>query len=185
MPQQLNNVFRAPADRLIVSAALAILMVATRLGHFGEFSGPPDASWAVFFLGGLWLRSGLMFSGFFALAFATDLAAVALGTPTDCFSPAYAFLIPAYGALWFAGSLTDRFASAPFAVVAAAATTFGLANLGMYWFANVSGVDAGVYAAAVVRYFPHYLIVMSVYVTVALLASAVLHSRLLESARRQ
>lgn len=172
-----KNSINSPQARLLVMAALVLLMGLTRLGHFGEFANPPDASWAVFFLGGLWLRNLRTFALFFGLAFATDLAAVALGTPTDCFSPAYGFLIPAYGALWIAGAATERLAIAPVAVVFSAAATFCIANLGMFLFANASGAAAGAYAAAVVGYFPHYLLTMAAYVTVGLLAQLLLQRR--------
>ena len=52
-----KNSITNPQLRLLVMTALVLLMGVTRLGHFGEYSAPPDASWAVFFLGGLWLRS--------------------------------------------------------------------------------------------------------------------------------
>ena len=45
----------------IIVAALAAVMGVTRLGHFGEFAGLPDASWAVFFLAGLWLADMVLF----------------------------------------------------------------------------------------------------------------------------
>jgi hypothetical protein len=83
-------------------------MFVTRVGHFGEYGGPPDASWAVFFLAGLWLRMPRLFPAFFALGWVADLAAFALGTPNLCYSPAYLFLIPAYGALWMAGHWVAR-----------------------------------------------------------------------------
>jgi len=172
-----KNSITNPQLRLLVMTALVLLMGVTRLGHFGEYSAPPDASWAVFFLGGLWLRSLRAFALFFGLAFATDLAAVALGTPADCFSPAYAFLMPAYGALWFAGTTTDSLVRAPVAVAAGAAVTFCIANLGMFWFANTSGAAAAAYASAVIGYFPHYLFTAAAYVTVGLMAQLVLQRR--------
>jgi hypothetical protein len=176
-----KNSITTPQARLLVMTALVLLMGVTRLGHFGEYSSPPDASWAVFFLGGLWLRNMRNFALFFGLAFATDLAAVALGTPADCFSPAYGFLIPAYAALWIAGAATTSLARAPVAVAAGAAATFCIANLGMFLFANTSGVAATAYVAAVVGYFPHYLFTMAAYVTVGLLAQLLLQRRVVVS----
>ncbi|MEY4358035.1 MAG: hypothetical protein RL469_1361 [Pseudomonadota bacterium] len=172
-----KNSITTPQLRLLVLMALVLLMGATRLGHFGEYASPPDASWAVFFLGGLWLRKLRIFALFFGLAFATDLAAVALGTPADCFSPAYAFLIPAYGALWVAGATTESLLRAPVAVAAGAAATFCIANLGMFLFANTSGATAATYVTAVIGYFPHYLFTMAAYVTVGLMAQLVLQRR--------
>jgi hypothetical protein len=121
----------------LVALALAVVMFATRLGHFGEYGGPPDASWAVFFLAGLWLRMPRLFPAFFALGWVADLAAFALGTPNLCYSPAYLFLIPAYGALWMAGHWVARraegqLARTVLAVPVAALVAFVVANLGMY-----------------------------------------------------
>lgn len=160
---------------LIVAAALAVIMAVTRLGHFGEYGGPPDASWAVFFLGGLWLREARLFPAFFVLGWLVDLAAFALGTPTDCYSIAYLFLVPAYGSLWWAGrwAAEGGLGRITLAVVAGASTTFFFANLGMYWLApSVSAPTLMTFASAVSGYFPGYLLTMSVYVSMGLLAAA-------------
>lgn len=163
-----------------VAALLAVVMAFTRLGHFGEYGGPLDASWAVFFLAGLWLQDLRLFPAFFVLGWLVDLAAFAMGTPTDCYSIAYLFLIPAYGSLWVAG----RWASAggyrriTIAVLAGAATTFAFANLGMYWLApSPSTPTFAAFAGAVAGYFPGYLLTMSVYVAIGLIADAALRLR--------
>ena len=169
-----------------VALLLAVVMSVTRIGHFGEAGGPPDASWAVFFLAGMWLRSYKLFPAFFALAWIADLTAFALGTPTDCYSPAYFFLIPAYAALWFAGSWVAREDFRPLqfglAVVGSAATTFAIANLGMFWLAPPSSAVGIVeYAASVVGYFPGYLLTMSVYVAGAVALALALRFKRLAS----
>lgn len=159
---------------LFLAAALALGMVVTRVGHFGEFNGPPDASWAVFFLGGLWLRDLRVFPAFFALAWFADLFAFALGTPTNCYSIAYLALIPAYGALWLAGRWVAARgnSSVRIAVVgsSAALVTFAIANLGMFWWATPATTPTlASFVPAVAGYFPGYLLTMSVYVGAALL----------------
>jgi len=118
-----------------LALGLALAMFVTRIGHFGEYGGPPDASWAVFFLAGLWLREARLFPAFFALAWVADLVAFGLGTPTLCYSPAYLFLIPAYGLLWWAGQAVAKAGAGwriALAVPVAAVGCFALANLGMY-----------------------------------------------------
>jgi hypothetical protein len=105
-------------QRAIVFTLIASLLVATRLNlplsltHFGPI---PDASWAAFFLGGFYLRSGTRwaFPVFMALAVLTDYVVIS-GQGMDffahyCMSAAYWFLIPAYFALWFGGMLMRRF----------------------------------------------------------------------------
>jgi hypothetical protein len=105
-------------QRAIVFTLIASLLVATRLNlpvsltHFGPI---PDASWAAFFLGGFYLRSGTRwaFPVFMALAVLADYVVIS-GQGMDffahyCMSAAYWFLIPAYFALWFGGMLVRRF----------------------------------------------------------------------------
>lgn len=171
---------------LVVASVLAVLMAVTRVGHFGEFNGPPDASWAVFFLAGLWLRDARGFPVFFALAWVSDLIAFALGTPTDCYSLAYLALIPAYGALWWAGMKLADAGVAPMraaiSVVGSAAVTFTVANLGMFWWAPpASASTLSAFATAVAGYFPGYLLTMSLYVIAGLSVEAVLRRRLARS----
>ena len=160
--------------------ALAGVMALTRIGHFGENGGPVDASWAVFFLAGLWLRDLRLFPGFFAIAWASDLAAFALGTPTNCYSIAYLSLIPAYAALWWAG----RWASGgglgrvALGVLGGTAVTFVVANLGMFLFApSPAAPSLGAFAAAVAGYYPGYLLTASMYVAVGLMGEAALGVR--------
>ncbi len=177
-----------------VAVTLALLMVLTRFGHFGELSRLPDASWAVFFLGGLLLRDARVFAGFFALAWLVDLGSVAAGTPVDCFSVAYLFLVPAYGALWFAGRQAAPWlhgvraargmASAAaglrslgvlsLALVAGVTAAFVVSNLGYWAFgAGFAPLSAGDYAAQVSRYLPGYLLASAIYVGAALVAGTV------------
>lgn len=180
----------------VVALALAALMVLTRFGHFGELSRLPDASWAVFFVGGLLLRDARLFAAFFGLAWIIDLASFAAGTPVDCFSLAYLFLVPTYGALWFTGRglaswlQAQGAAGRPGAGAGASRRTFVLAvslalavgvaaafvvsNAGFWAFGSgFSPMGAGEYSARVARYLPGYLLATAIYVTIALGAQAV------------
>jgi hypothetical protein len=174
----------------LVALALAVVMFATRLGHFGEYGGPPDASWAVFFLAGLWLRMPRLFPAFFALGWVADLAAFALGTPNLCYSPAYLFLIPAYGALWMAGQWVARRAEGQLArtvvaVPVAALVAFVVANLGMYLLApSPTATGLADFAAQVSGWFPGYLLTMATYVSVGLLGAALWSLRRADLASR-
>lgn len=161
-----------------VALALGLVMFVTRVGHFGEYGGPPDASWAVFFLAGLWLRDARMLPAFFALGWGADLAAFSLGTPNVASSPAYLFLLPAYGALWAAGQWVGsraehRLPRVAVAVLGSAAVAFAVANLGMYLFSPpATPMGLSTFAAQVVGWFPGYLLTMSVYVASGLLIAA-------------
>jgi hypothetical protein len=167
-------------------------MVLTRFGHFGELSRLPDASWAVFFLGGLLLRDARAFAAFFGLAWVIDLASFASGTPVDCFSLAYLFLVPAYGVLWFAGtraasglrsqgatagaraSRTTAVATLSLALALGVGAAFVVSNAGFWAFgAGFGPLSAGEYAARVARYLPGYLLATALYVALALGAQAV------------
>ncbi len=91
-------------NQLVTGLALAAVMAATRSHHFASLSHLPDASWAVFFLAGVYLRPAWTLPALFALAAFLDFAAVNWqGVSSFCVSPAYVALIPAYGALWFGG----------------------------------------------------------------------------------
>jgi hypothetical protein len=176
--------------RLVVLALVA-LMVLTRFGHFGELSRLPDASWAVFFLGGLLLRDARVFAAFFGLAWLIDLGSFASGTPVDCFSFAYLFLVPAYGALWFAGRRAASWlqaAGAPvgeswrpaavvalsFAIVAGVTAAFVVSNAGFWAYGSgFSPMGAAEYASRVAGYLPGYLLATSIYVALGLGARAV------------
>jgi hypothetical protein len=90
--------------QILIGLVLVALMIVTRGHHFASVSHLPSASWAVFFLAGFYLRSGWAFAGLLALAGGLDLAAVTWGGVSNfCVSPAYPFLLPAYGSLWLAG----------------------------------------------------------------------------------
>lgn len=93
-------------SRALVLLLLAVLLAGTRMHHFAAL---PDASWAVFFLGGFYLRDWTRwaFPALMALAVLVDyLVITAQGLSFwqhYCVSPAYWCLVPAYFALWGGG----------------------------------------------------------------------------------
>lgn len=142
-------------QRAAILVVLAALMVATRshlpalLTHLGPI---PDASWAVFFVAGFYLRnwSRWAFPAFMALAMGVDYAVIT-GQGMDfwahyCVSAAYWCLVPAYLALWMGGSLTARFsqrlsdnrtlAVACVALVASVALCHLLSQGSFYWISD-------------------------------------------------
>jgi hypothetical protein len=97
--------------RLGIGALLALAMLATRVNHFVPV---PDASWAVFFVAGFYLR-GLgrwAFPALMALAVAIDAWVIGQAGLSFwdhyCVSVAYWFLVPAYAAMWFGGALLAK-----------------------------------------------------------------------------
>lgn len=119
---------------------LLLLMLATRFHHIGSAWHLPDASWAVFFLGGFYLRRA-QFPLLIAAAVAIDFSFFALGGSTYCLSVAYGFLLPAYAALWFAGEWLSRqrehnarfFALAAACWWVSASVAYLLSNGSFYW----------------------------------------------------
>jgi hypothetical protein len=161
-----------------IVAALILLMAATRYNHFGSSVALPDASYAVYFLGGLFL--GRKRGGWAILALLLVEAALVdfyainyQGVSGWCVTEAYAFLMGAYAVLWSAGrwyaprhdlsgkSLPGLFATA----VAAVSVAFVIANVSFYLLAGYFGsMGVAEYAAGVVQYFGSYVAVAMIYI---------------------
>ncbi len=169
-----------------IGLALAVLMAVTRSHHFATTTHLPDASWAVFFLAGFYLRPLWVFPALLALAGAGDYVAITRFAVSDfCVSPAYAFLVPAYGTLWLAGrwyARRHRFALAtlmPLAgsVLAGAFLCEIFSSGGFYFFSGrFAEPDLVTFAQRLARYFPPSLTAMGFYVAVAAIVHAALGS---------
>lgn len=157
----------------ILTLLLALLMLATRGHHYLTPLHLPDASWAIFFLGGLTLRSRWLFGALFVLASAIDYVAITWGGVSSfCVTGAYLFLLPAYGALWFAGrSCAARFTGSrwdliPFALYALAGTLACelLSSGGFYFFSGrFAEPTLGEFAGRLVAYLPGNLQAVALY----------------------
>jgi hypothetical protein len=165
--------------RTIIALLLALLMLATRGHHEITPVNLPDASWAIFFLAGLYLRSHWLFAGFFLLAAGMDYVAITWGGVSSfCVTDAYLFLIPAYGALWFAGrsynistDLTHR-DLLPLALFALGGTLIcELISSGGFYFFSGRFVDTNLseFAGRLVKYLPGNLFNQAIYLGVAAL----------------
>lgn len=150
-----------------IGLALAALMAATRMHHFGSALHLPDASLAVFMLAGFFIASPLFFAGLLLEAGVLDYVAIAhLGVSDWCVTPAYWFLIPTYAALWFAGRYYARihqqnwrslgmFSGIAFAAVSVA---FFISNGAFYLFSGrYPDTSVAEYGARVAQYYPQYL----------------------------
>lgn len=167
-----------------IGLALAALMTSTRSHHFATALHLPDASWAVFFLAGLYLRPWWMFPALLALAGASDYLAINVFSVSDfCVSPAYGFLAPAYGALWLAGRwYAGRYRFALFTLIPLVASVLAGAALcelfssgGFYFFSGrFAETSLAEFGSRLVRYFPPSLASMTFYIALAATAHAAL-----------
>lgn len=170
-----------------IGMVLAVAMVATRYHHLGSLLHLPDASMAVFFLGGLYLRRHLAFLLMLALAVAVDWASVGLAGNSDfCITAAYSLLPLAYAALWYAGRTFASYLTATpvalagaFGVAALAATvSFAISNGAFYWLGGrYSHPHAAEYLARLWQWGPLFVRTTLAYVAVGLAAYAVLARR--------
>lgn len=163
--------------RWMAGAALMLLMVLTRSSHTGTAVDLPDASWAVFFVAAFYLRAAALFPLFMLAAWLIDLSAVKLGGVSDfCVTPAYFTLVPAYGALWLAGSWyagihRERLATllpltVSFVLAAALCDLFSSGGFYLYsgYFQDPSW---GEYVTRTITYFPSFLLTAALYLALA------------------
>jgi hypothetical protein len=166
----------------VIAAGLMLAMAATRFHHFGSAFSLPDASYAVFFLCGLYLAqfaraSRVVFSALLLEAGLVDYYATSVQGVSDfCITPAYGFLFAAYGSLWFAGrwfALRRNAEGKSLVALAAAAGTaasfaFVLSSGSFYLFsAHFNDMSAAEYASRVAQYFGSYVSVTLLYVACA------------------
>lgn len=164
--------------------ALALLMIATRGHHVASIGVLPSASWAVFFLAGLWLRPWWGFAALFALSTALDFGLLNGGQVDPwCVSPSYWVLLPAYGSLWLAGRLQSRWQALSLAGVARLVAVLAVVTLVAYVFSGggfyfLSGRYAvatfGGFVERIVHYYPQRLGVLAGYVGVGVALLAML-----------
>ncbi len=164
-----------------IASALLLLMALTRYNHFGSAMALPDASYAVFFLGGLFLgrvRGALVILALLLLAAAlVDYYAINFREVSGwCVTSAYSFLVFAYGALWFVGrwyaprhELTLKgMAGLLLAGAAAGSAAFIIANVSFYllagYFDSMSVVQ---YMSSVAQYYGPYVAVAVFYIGAA------------------
>jgi hypothetical protein len=167
-----------------IFAAMALLMAATRYNHFGSAVALPDASWAVFFLGGFFLagRSWTVLLAFVALlleAWGIDYYATQIQGVSDwCVTPAYGFLIPTYASLWLGGSWfaarkqnTWRSLGEFFGIaVLATSIAFLISNVSFYLLSGrIGDMSVVEYATSVAKYYTPYVTGSILYLAVAAL----------------
>ena len=171
-------------NQIVIGLALAAALTLTRGQHFATLHSLPGASWAVFFLAGVYLRPLWMLPAALGLAWFLDFAAFTWGgTSGFCLTPAYVFLLPAYTSLWLAGhwyAAHHRFAwttLVPLAasVVAGAAVCELFSSGGFYFFSGRFAEPTLIeFGARLAKYFPSYLGSLAFYVGIAVAVHALL-----------
>lgn len=176
---EIRQTFSSP--QAILLWVFAAVMVATRYFHFG--APPlflPDASLAIFFLAGLYMRRAIVFPALLIVAGVIDYLAINVGGVSDwCFSPAYWFLIPTYAGLWFGG----RYCAANHALslqsllrlgtvlLVASSAAFVISNGSFYLFSGrYADMSWAEYTSAVMKYYAPYMASAFIYTGVALMA---------------
>lgn len=147
--------------------ALVSLMLATRIQHFGSAFSLPDASLIVFFLSGLFFNRLKLFILLLAEAALIDYVVISQFNVSDfCVSPAYAALIPAYGAMWLAGDYCAKFKKlnrsemyAQFVVLFLATTAAFLISNGSFFLfsGKVGETSVAHYLHGISLYYPPYI----------------------------
>ena len=162
-----------PRQQLTIGVALALLMALTRSHHWATLHALPDASWAVFFLVGVYLRAFWVAPVLMLGAALVDYIAITWGGVSSfCVSPAYWLLIPAYGALFLAGRVYARhhrmsWSALPWLIGSALAGAV-LAELfssgGFYFFSGrFAEPGLGEFIPRLVKYFPGNLSTMAAF----------------------
>jgi hypothetical protein len=167
--------------RFAVFAFLALVMAATRFGHSGNPWLPPDASWAVFFVGGFYLAREWRWAlaALLLEAVAVDRAAIGYsGVSNYCVTVAYWFIVPAYSLLWLGGAwLRRNYRQAPLDLTrllggfAVCVTLCFLITQGsFYWLGGrVAHPSLAGWWSNFARWYAHFLSVSGAYVALAAL----------------
>lgn len=171
-------------SQMLTAIALAGLMAATRGQEFAPLGQHlPDASLAVFFLAGFYLRAGWSFVALFALASAIDMMAIGWGgVSAYCLSPAYWLLIPAYATLWGAGRWYRRLHREDLStlprlgalLLGAGVLSEAFASGGFYLFSGHFQPTAVGFGYSLVSYLPGTLMALFAYTALGVVAHVVL-----------
>jgi hypothetical protein len=169
-------------NQLTIGAGLVLLMILTREYHFSSLHSLPGASWAIFFLAGLYLRAIWPLVGLFILTWALDFSAYTWGGASSfCLTSSYVFLLPAYSALWYAGSWYARrhqfewqtLLPLSLSLMTGAAACELFSSGGFYFFSGRFEETTLIeFGQRLVQYFPHYVGSLVFYIGIA----AVIHT---------
>lgn len=175
-----------PSAARAVLIALLIMMAATRFHHVGSLLHLPDASMALFFLGGFYLRRYVQYALLLGVAVLIDYVAIRQQGMSFfqhyCVTPAYYALLLSYFVLWQAGRWVSARRQGGLAslgqvwlvAVAAAAVSFLISNGAFYWFGGrYPAPNWGQYLARAGQWGPLFVRTTAAYVAVALAVHSV------------
>jgi hypothetical protein len=164
-------------NQLTIGAGLVLLMILTREYHFSSLHSLPGASWAIFFLAGLYLRAIWPLTGLFILTWALDFSAYTWGGASSfCLTSSYVFLLPAYSALWYVGSWYVRryqfewqtLLPLSLSLMTGAAVCELFSSGGFYFFSGrFEETNLIEFGQRLVQYFPHYVGSLVFYIGIA------------------
>ncbi len=166
--------------QILVGLIIALLVIATRGHHFASIVHLPGISLAAFFLIGLYLRPLWVLPALLGLCAALDFHAVTYaGVSNFCATPAYGFLLPAYGVMWLAGrwlakhysfTLGTLLRSVGLVTVAAAVSEL-FSSGGFYFFGGrFADPTLAEFGTRLVKYFPYQLENLAFWLGIALVA---------------
>jgi hypothetical protein len=186
---------RASLKSLAFFLTLALWMATTRFSHVGTPWSLPDASWAVFFLGGFYLTRAwrwalpLLILETVALDFEAIRDSGVSGYSSisnDCLTAAYGFIVPAYGLLWLGGGwlrqhyrheLRDLLPLAASLLLSVSAC-YLLTNGSFYWLGGgVSHTSVGGWLRNLTDWYGHFVGIPCMYVAVAALLHVIVVRR--------
>jgi hypothetical protein len=176
--------------RFAVFVLLALSMAVTRFGHAGGTAWLlPDASWAVFFVGGFYLARAWRWALALLLIEAVGIDSLAIrhyGVSNYCLTAAYWFIVPAYSALWLGGAWLRRHAQqVPLDLVRLLASLtvsvticYLLTQASFYWLGRrVEHPSVSVWWSNLTDWYGHFLTVSCTYVALAALVHSTFTSR--------
>jgi hypothetical protein len=174
-------------NTVMLAVALSVIMWMTRGLHVATPTHFPDASWAIFFLLGFYLPRKSLLPLFLTQAALIDYFAITqFGVDAYCVTPAYAFLLPAYSALWLAGrwyAAHYQFHVRSLPIFAAAAVSGAvvceLISSGSFYFLGEHFAKTSLteFIFRLVQYFPANLAGIALYLGMAALIHVLIVSR--------
>ena len=169
-------------NQLTTGVVLMLLMIVTRGHHFSSLHSLPGASWAVFFLAGVYLRAVWPLAGLFILTWILDFSAYTWGGASSfCLTSAYVFLLPAYSGLWYAGRWYARrhqfewqtVLPLSLSLMIGAAVCELFSSGGFYFFSGrFEETTFAEFGQRLIQYFPHYVGSLIFYIGI----TAVIHT---------
>ena len=176
---------------LWVGSILILLIIATRIQHFGSEVYVPDATLAVLFMGGLLITNTTWLGLALIAAFGMDAYAMGWQGVSDyCMSPGYWGLIPTYGLVWGAGRLladSDKpFAVWSFALFALVSTSIAFVVSNAFWFAfsdKVEMLTITEFSVRVAKYYIPYVGYALLYAAIGWLAARIFKLRIAAPSR--